>query len=100
MPSSSTHRLHLRLHGVGGISYNSRSDLVFLQSKVNSARYFAQVVHPVLLPFIRQERDVLSQQDNARPHTDAATQRALRGAQSCPGQLETPDISPIKQYKT
>ena len=31
---------------VGTISYNSRSPLVFLQGKVNSARYIAQDVYP------------------------------------------------------
>ena len=38
--------------GVEGISYNLWSHLVFLQGKVNSACYTAQVVNPVLLPFI------------------------------------------------
>ena len=41
------------------ISYNSQSHLVFLQGKVNCACYIAQVVNPVLLPFLRQEDDVL-----------------------------------------
>ena len=45
------------------ISYNSRSHLVFLQGKVNRARYIAQVVNPVLLPFLRQEGNVLFQQE-------------------------------------
>ena len=43
----------------GAISYNSRSHLVFLQGKVNSACYIAQVVNPMLLPLLRQEGDVL-----------------------------------------
>ena len=38
--------------GGGVISYNSRSHLVFLQGKVNSVRYIAQVVNSVLLPFL------------------------------------------------
>ena len=49
--------------------------------RVNSTRYIAQVVKPVLLPFLRQE-DVLFQQDSAGPHTVAATQRVLRDVQS------------------
>ena len=61
--------------------YNSRSHLVFLQVKVISARYIAHIVYPVLLPFIRQEGDVVFQQETARPHTAAATQCALRGVQ-------------------
>ena len=81
---------------MGAISYNSRSNLVLLQGKANSARYSAQVVNPVLLPFLRQEGDVLFQQDNARPHTPAATQRALRGVQQLPCLARSPDLSPIE----
>ena len=54
--------------GVGAISYNSPSHVVYLQGKVNSANYIVQFVNPVLLPFLRQEGDVLFQQYNARPH--------------------------------
>ena len=54
---------------------------MFLQVKVNTDRYIVQVVNPVLLPFFRQEGDVLLLQDNVRPHTAAATQLALRGLQ-------------------
>ena len=63
------------------ISYNSRLDLVFLQGKVDSAHDIAQVVKPVLVPFIRQESDVLFQQDNVCPDTAAAMQRALHDVQ-------------------
>ena len=42
----------------GAISYFSRSHLVFLQGKVNSASYIAQIVNPLLLPFLRRESDV------------------------------------------
>ena len=56
----------------GSISYNSLSHLVFLQGKVNSVHYNAQVVNPVLLSFPRQEIDVFFfQQDDVRPHTAA-----------------------------
>ena len=37
--------------GVGFISYNSLSHLVFLQVKINSGRYIAQVVNAMLLIF-------------------------------------------------
>ena len=50
--------------------------------------YIAQVVNPVLLPFIWQEGDVLFQQDNACPHMAAAMQHALRGVQNYPGQQD------------
>ena len=90
------HMPHLRLHGVGAINYNSESHLVFLQGKLNSARYNAQAVKPVLLAFLREDGDVLLQRDNARSHTAAAMQRSLRGVQlSWPAR--TPDLSPVEQ---
>ena len=67
-----------------------------MQDKVNSALYIAVVVKPVLLPFIRQEGDVLFQQDNTRPHTAAATQRALRSVQQLPWPVRTPTPSPTE----
>ena len=78
------------------ISYNSLSDLVFLQSKVNSAHYIAQVVNPVLLPFLRQEVKVLFQQDKARPNTAAAIQRTLRSVQQLSWPARTSDLFPIE----
>ena len=62
----------------GGISYNSWSDLVFPQGKVNSACYIVQLDNPVLLPFLRQEGDVLFQWDSAHPHMAPVTQHTLR----------------------
>ena len=50
---------------------------MFLQGKVKSARYIAQVLNHVLLPFLRQEIGVLFQQDIARPRMASATQRVL-----------------------
>ena len=69
---------------------------MFLQGKADSALYIAHIVNPVLQPFIRQEGDVLFQQDNARPHTAAATQRALRCIQQLPWPARSPDLSPIE----
>ena len=43
MHSLTTYMPHFRLNGLGDISYNSRSHLVFLKSKVNSARYIEQI---------------------------------------------------------
>ena len=69
---------------------------MFLQGKVNGARYISHVVNSLLLPFVRQEGDVPFQQDNARPHTSAATQRALLRVQQQPWPARTSDISPIE----
>ena len=79
-----THRPHLRFHELRAISYNSRSHLVFMQSKVNSARYNAQVVNSVLLPFIRQEGGVLSARQRTSTYSCCNVQRALHGGQQLP----------------
>ena len=57
---------------------------LFIQGKVNSARYTAQAINPMLLPVLRQEGDVLFQQANARLHTAVVTQLALRCVQKPP----------------
>ena len=49
----------------------------------------------MLLPFLRQEGDVLFQQDNTCPHTAAATQCALHGVQLT-WSARSPDLSPIE----
>ena len=49
----------------------------------------------MLLSFLREEGGVLCQQDNARPHTAAATQRALRGVQQLPWPARSPDLTPV-----
>ena len=85
---------------MGIINYNSPSYLVFLQGKVNSARYIAQVVNPVLLSFRRQEGDVLFQEDNARPNTVAASQCALPGVQQLSWPARSPVLSPIEHVRT
>ena len=56
--------------------------------RVNSARYIAHVINPVLLSFLRQEGDVLFSRT-----THVHTQRALRGAQQLPWPARSPDVS-------
>lgn len=43
--------------------------------------------------------DVLFQQDNARFHTAAVTQCALRGVQQLPWPARSPDFSPIEHVR-
>ena len=64
--------------------------------RVNTTRYIAQIVNPVLLSFHRQEGDMLFQQDNLRSHTAAVTQRAVRGVQQVPWPARSPDLTPIE----
>ena len=66
MHSPTTQRPHLRIQGVG----DHLLQLVVTFGKVNSVRYIAQAVNPMLLSFLRQEGDVLYQ-DNPSPHIAA-----------------------------
>ena len=50
----------------------------------------------MLLPFLRQEDDVLFHQDNAHPHMAAIMQRTLQGVQELPWPTRSPDLSPIE----
>ena len=81
------------INNKSGLNLNciSALHLVFLQSKVNSAHYTAQVVNQVLLPFLRQEGDVLLQQDNTRPHMAATL---------CGGQQEPQITCQLNMYGT
>ena len=69
---------------------------MFLQCKVNSAHYIAQVVNPILLPFLRQEGDVLLQQHNAYPHMVAVMQHALHDVQQLSWLAISSDLSLIE----
>ena len=51
----------------------------------------------MLLPFLRQEGVVLFEEENTRPHTAAATQRALREVQQ---ELGEPDSQISRQMNT
>ena len=70
---------------------------VFLQGKENSSHCIAQVVNPMLLPFLRQEGDVLFQQDNACLYMAAGMQGALHGVQQLPWPARSTDLSPIER---
>ena len=72
------------------------SHLVFCKGEVNSVRYNAQVVHLVLLPFLRQDGDVRFKQEIARLDATAVTQRTLIGAQYLPWPEKSPALSPIE----
>ena len=96
--SSTTHRTQHWFHGVEAISYNSRSHLVFLQGKVNSARYIAQV-NPVLLSFLRQEGDVLFSR-TTHVHIWLLQRNVLFVVHNCPGQQEPQSSHQLNTYWT
>lgn len=82
----------------GAIAYGSRSPLVFLQGNLNAQGYINDILEPVTLPYLQELENHIFQQDNARPHTAAATTRFLHEAnvRVLPWPAKSPDLSPIE----
>ncbi|GBO15117.1 hypothetical protein AVEN_231146-1 [Araneus ventricosus] len=80
----------------GAISYDSRSTLVVIPNTLNANLYVSLVIQPVVLPFMRSIQGGILQQDNARPHTAAVSQRALQGVDILHWPARSPDLSPIE----
>jgi transposase len=80
----------------GAISYGSRSTLVVIPHTLTANVYVSLVIQPVVLPFMSSIPGGVFQQDNARPHTAAVTQRALQGVDMLPWPARSPDLSPIE----
>ncbi|GBM29648.1 hypothetical protein AVEN_125295-1 [Araneus ventricosus] len=68
----------------GAISYDSRSTLVVIPNTLNANLYVSLVIQPVVLPFMSSIQGGIFQQDNARSHTAAVSQRALQGVDILP----------------
>lgn len=83
----------------GGICGDQRTDLVVVRQTLTAQRYRDQVLQPVVIPFMqRQQRGVIFQQDNARPHTARLTMDFLNrhNVQLLPWPSRSPDLSPIE----
>ncbi|GFU71691.1 uncharacterized protein TNCV_3036311 [Trichonephila clavipes] len=52
----------------GAISYHGRSNLLRIESNLNSNRYFFEVLQPEVPPFLQGILGAIFQQDNAHPH--------------------------------
>lgn len=75
----------------GGIGRNSKTDLVTVHGTLRAVRYCAQIVQPVIVPYVRQRLGIIVQQDNARPHTSRFTMNVLK---DWPARSQ--DLSPIE----
>ena len=61
----------------GGITRNTKMDIITVQGTLTAAGYCAQIIQPVTVPFACQHPGVIIQQDNARPHTARYTMDVL-----------------------
>ena len=82
----------------GGITCNTKMDLITVQGMLTAAGYCAQIIQPVIVPFARQRPGVIIQQDNARPHTARYTMDVLNNnnVQLLEWPSRSPDLSPIE----
>ncbi|UYV69847.1 hypothetical protein LAZ67_7000963, partial [Cordylochernes scorpioides] len=80
----------------GGISYGSRTPLVFIQGTMTTQLYIADVLQPVVLPFLEQADNAIFQQYNARPHTANISRAFLKNVDILPWPSCYPDLSPIE----
>ncbi|UYV69850.1 hypothetical protein LAZ67_7000966 [Cordylochernes scorpioides] len=110
----------------GGISYESRTPLIFIQGTMTAQIYIADVLQigppipgsrsqimipksrdsarkipglllqPVVLPFLEQTDNAIFQQDNARPHTANISRAFLKNVDILPWPSCSPDLSPIE----
>ncbi|GBM54134.1 hypothetical protein AVEN_113298-1 [Araneus ventricosus] len=78
------------------ISYDSTSILVVIPSILTANVCVRLVIEPVVLPFMSSSQGGVFQQDNARPHTAAVTQRALQCVDILLWPARSPDLSLIE----
>ena len=69
----------------GGIAHGIKSQLIIVAGKMTSVRYRDEILRPVAVPLV-QQRNLILQQDNARPHV----------ARVCQDFLYSPDLTPIE----
>ena len=82
----------------GGITSNTKTDLITVQGTLTAAGYCAQIVQPVIVPFAHQRPGVIIQQDNTRPHTARNTMDVLNNnnVHLLEWPSRYPDLSPIE----
>uniref|UniRef100_A0A3B3QC69 Tc1-like transposase DDE domain-containing protein n=1 Tax=Paramormyrops kingsleyae TaxID=1676925 RepID=A0A3B3QC69_9TELE len=60
---------------------------------------FSDILHPHVLPLLKQLLGTVFQQDNARPHTACVSMDCLRH-EVLPWPVRSPDLSPIKRISS
>ena len=76
----------------GGNSYQGKTELVTLQNRLNAARYFDEIILPIVVPYKQNSNAVVFQQDDKQCHIARHTQHVL--AENNINTLEWPARSP------
>ena len=66
----------------GGVSFNTKTQCVQIRGNLNAARYRDEILNPVCIPHLRNNRRMALMHDGAPAHTARATQALLRHAGS------------------
>ena len=83
----------------GGVSLNSKTDLVIVPGNLNAARYQQDILLPVAIPHLRANgRGMILMQDGAPAHTARATQALLQqqNIRQLPWPSKSPDLNVIE----
>ena len=82
----------------GGISYNGKTDLRTVRGNLYAVRYCADIITPVIVPYIANRNADVLQQDNVRCHTARHTQNvpAANNINTLDWPAKSPDLSPIE----
>ncbi|GFS56809.1 transposable element Tc1 transposase [Trichonephila clavipes] len=80
----------------GATSFDSRTSWVVIRGILTTQRYVDGILRTVFLPFFLQYPGLISQQDNARPHTARVAINYLIACQTLPWLAISPDLYPIE----
>ena len=82
----------------GGISFNRKTDLRKVRGNLIAVRYCADIITPVIVPYIANRNADVLQQDNARCHTARHAQNVLAAnhINTLDWPAKSPDLSPIE----
>ena len=75
----------------GGIAHGIKSQLIIVAGNMTAVRYRDEILRPVAVPLV-QQRNLILQQDNARPHVARVCQDFHRTAWP----PYSPDLTPIE----
>ena len=81
----------------GGIAHGIKSQLIIVAGNMTAVRYRDEILRPVAVPLV-QQRNLILQQDNARPHVARVCQNFLANNNIAPLAWPpySPDLTPIE----
>ena len=81
----------------GGIAHGIKSQLIIVAGNMTAVRYWDEILRPVAVPLV-QQRNLILQQDNARPHVARVCQDFLANNNIAPLAWPpySPDLTPIE----